>query len=482
MEDASPSIQSGLMSAAAGQLRQSGALERALRCLDAALDLPVQASGLLHLERAKVLVALGRPSDAAVEAERALAAGLPEDIVSEFLVPSLALGGREGAARSRALASRTHAGRIWATALGDSSSAREAAALRRSVTPRGAWASLALAHFAHRNGRTGRAIQLAEDAERRARQLNLPALQEASVQLQNELRRNRTNPAFGFEAVLASESVFNPRTAADASDGGTFALGRVGGHLSVDVGQVRGRLHASFTGRAPIIEGSDTVSGFGVTGTAVADVPVSGDPSSAVVQLGLRISSRWLDAFSEPVGSAFEAGPSLWIPLSSGWNVGISAYGVRVDISERFTVPDDSIDPTNRDFVGQRVALTVIRGDEESGIRLDAFFASDQADGTAFDSVGGGGAARATRRFSPGWVGVLGLHLALREFGPAETPSAFSVGETVLEIRSSAWFEIVKALTPRIDLVLRGRVVDLSRDGADDAARATGTLGMEGRW
>jgi hypothetical protein len=475
-----PEVRSALYAAQAHRHVQRGEVDRALVCTGAGLAEHPTAG--LWMDHARALAEADRLADALIAAERAEARGHPQDETRTFMVPLLEATGRTVAARASARESGSLVGRLWAAALSDPASARDVARRRDGGGRLAPYTALALAHFAARSGRSGSALSLAEEAERGARRLAQTELEGAARRFQTAVRRQRPNPGWDLRVAVGSEVLFNPRFEPVARTGAALGTATVEGGLHGQVGRVRGRLNAALTGRVPWAEPTPTISGFGLVVGAMADMPISSDPTSAVVQLGVRSGLRWLNGFSQPVGSWLEVGPSLWVPFGGRWRTGIGAYGVRLDVSERLGAPDDSVDPRNRDAIGQRAVLSLERRTETSRLRLDAFFASDQADGAVFDAVGGGGAARVEQHWSRAWSGAIGGHAALRDFGPSDVPSVLGGGDKVLELRTSAWFALSRRFAERWRLTVRGQVIDLARDGGPDATWGGGSVEWEARW
>lgn len=454
---------------------------QALACAQAGLArAPEDGTGLLRYGEAQALYALGRLDDAAVAAERALAAGLPEDLGAGLLARIHAAAGRVSASRAAALQSGTLDGQLWAAALGDEPSARAVRRLAGGGGGEAVRAQLALAWFSRSQGRPVRARRLAERAGARARRLGLTELARSARALQLGAE---TSWRIGLDVATTSEAIGNPLFAPRTLQGSLL----VGGAAELDgrgqVGIVRGRARLRLEGRGEAVgSAGPSLGGWAVVGEAGLDLPIAGDPAGAIVHLDVRLQTRWLSNVSRPLGTLLELGPTLRIPLARSWVLAVGGNGVRVDVGDRFTVPDDAPVPENRDVIGQRAFVAVEHETEAVRGHLAAFFANDQADGSAFDARGGGLAAGVELALGPRWTLGLGGHATLRDFGPAEATAVAGEGETVLELRTAAHASAAAALGGGFRLLAEQWVVRIEPTGASDVTRVLGRLGLEKCW
>jgi len=467
--------------ARARQALDEGTADQALQCaVDGLSRSPSDETGLLRYAEAQALYALGRLDDAAVAAERALAAGLPEELGMGLLSRIHAAAGRVAASRSAAIQSATLDGRLWATALGDAPSARSVRRLADGRSEDAVRAQLALAWFSRSQGRPTRARSLAERAGARARSLGLSDLARSA----RALELGAESPwRLELRASSLTEAVANPLFEPGALQGNLLVGGTAELKGRGQLGVVRGRARLQVEGRGEAI-GADgpSLGGWALIGSAGLDFPIAGDPAGAIVHLDVRLQTRWLSNVRRPLGTLLELGPTLRIPLARSWQLAVGGKGVRVDVGDRFTAPDDAPVPTNRDVIGQRAFVALEHVADGVQGRVAAFFVNDQADGSAFDARGGGLAAGVDVQVGPTWTLGLGGHAALRDFGPAEAAAVAGEGETVLELRTAARVSAVAELGRGFRFRAEHWWVRIEPTSASDVTRVLGRVGLEKSW
>ncbi|MEM1024002.1 MAG: hypothetical protein AAGD10_18490 [Myxococcota bacterium] len=458
-----------------------GRPEAGLVCAEQGLDrAPEDPTGLLRLGQAEALFALGRLEDAAVATERALASGLPEELGAALLSRIHGVAGRIAASRSAAIQSGTLDGLLWATALGDAPSARAVRPLADGFDEEAVRVQLALAWFSRSQGRPSRARRMAERAGHRARRLGLEAVARSA----RALELGAESPwRLVFETGTLSEAVGNPLFESGRLDGSVFLGGQARVQGQGQLGGVRGRAGLLVEGRGEVAQADGpSLGGWSLLGEAGLDFPIAGDPSGAILHVDLRFQTRWLSNVDRPLGTLLELGPTLRIPLFRNWRVAVGGRGVRVDVGDRFTAPDDAAVPENRDVIGQRAFVAVEHEGDRAQGEIAAFFANDQADGAAFDARGGGLATRVQVQASGAWTLSLGGHVALRDFGPASPAAVAGRGETVLEVRTAAFAAAEARLGKGFGLRFEQWLVRIEPTGADDVTRVHTRLGLEKSW
>ncbi len=458
---------------------------RAVTCLlEARRRLP--RSAVVARDLATVWIRLERwakASEAVAEARRLGAAGPEVELMAAVVA---ARRGRSSAALRAAAAEGTWRSDLIATRFGSSRSKDHLLALLPENTERATWGRLMLALAESRDGDLPAARQLASDAERDADGLGVSSLAVTARQLSHRLRHETppwqgtlrlrtaleypTNP--GFSATGGEPDGVPVRLALSVSGGLRRSLGRW-----VLLGAARADQHLFISER-------EDVGRFDLFHWSVAAgvrYSLSSDPNGTALGIAGRVRDAYLDLFGERLGTSIEGGPELHVRVDANLHARLALYGLK----STFVVgspPSGVLSPVDRDRTGQRMILTLRYRSAGLQVVGDAMFLRDQADGEAFDAIGGGVGVRVAVRAQPDLWLHGGLSGTVREYGPVGDAAVIGDAATRPELRTAASLGARWAFFPRLSLVVEDVLVTTA---ARDRHRYTDnvlTVGMESSW
>jgi hypothetical protein len=447
----------GLVFSAAGlDLLSRGEVERATACLEQARSL-LPESAVVARDLAAAYAQQSRYADALREVERAGALGDADPELHQLRAICLAELGSTDDAIAETRHVTTWESDLIAAALGDGRSAYRVAELVNEPTQRGALAALVLAAHAGDHGEqtTARLLQqvAAENAEAADSPIVLNAVrsleqrldQAGGVSASARLRTSidhATNPLFQGDGTGVHDTGLRLALTGEGALQIPIFTARVDTALRVDQ-------HLFLTSRQEF----KRVDLTGLTLAASVELPISHNPSAAVI--GLR--ARFTDAFGNELkvhyASTIEGGPNLIVPLTPALFVELGLYGIATDYID-VSPADSKISSINRDFVGQRATAALgFRADWLEG-RGEMMFLRDAALGDAFNAIGGAAAGRL--RAYPGGGVVLGTGVAvtIRQFGPVGDQSIIGSASTRTEVRTVVELGARLAVTHGLFLLL----------------------------
>ena len=464
---------------------ESADLQVAIACLQAARE-RLPTSAVVAQDLAVAWARLGRWENAqrAVTEARALGAAGPE-----LELIATVVGARRGDT-SRALAAAAAEG-TWradlvATALGSAGAKSRLVALLPEATGRAAWGRLVLAMVEGEAGDLPAAQRLAVDAEQRADALEMSSLALAARDLgtrlvgdsngwQGRLRLRSaveyaTNPGFEASGNVPEDPPFRLALTAAAgvsrSFGGLVAYGalRIDQHLFLNQRERLGSLDL-----------------FQWSVAAGLRYPLSADPNGTALGVVARVRDLYGDRFGEHLGMTLEGGPELHLRVAGNVSARLAFYGLKTDFIDG-SPPGGVLSAVDRDRVGQRAVLSFDYASEKIRATWNALFLRDQADGEAFDAIGGGIGGRIAARASPGvWVHA-GLTGTLREYGPVGDAVIIGEAATRAELRAVLSFGARWAITSHLYAVAENVLVTTQAREPHEYADNVLSLGMEAQW
>ncbi len=387
------------------------------------------------LEWAAALVAQDRLQEARTVLGRA-STGAERDELNALLALRLE---DETTAREAGGRAATWDGRMLATLAGSPDAISELARDLDASGRRG-WVSAALGLLAASKGRLDDARLLMKKAERAAERERLFDLREGVRTYQRRLAEQRKGPlvgAFGrTTAGVASNPLFQPSS--DPASAGVFTELRAGFRLGGLVGRVGA--HADFAAQQRLyLNDRSELRIADVTGLEAAgrlDIPIGKDPTAAALLLDLRFTGGWADDLRQGLGTVLEAGPALRFRVASRAHLSLGFYGVRMDLEPNFGGVDDGAPSDDRDLLGQRARIGLDWAQGSSRATVEMLFTAEQADGTEFDAIGGGGGARVAVGVARNVDVDLDVSAWFRDFGPRDVPGPLGDAETRSEVRA----------------------------------------------
>jgi tetratricopeptide (TPR) repeat protein len=429
----------GLVASGLGlDLLSRGDVEGAIACLElAASALP--ESAFVARDLASAYSAVGRSADALLWIDRALELGDIDPEAHELRAMVLADLSRAEDALEEARRSATWESDLVAAALGDEGAAYRVADLVNEPTQRGALSALVLAAHAADHGEQTTARLLKDVAEQNAESSSSPIILNATRALADQLEKKGGMSAWA-RLRTSIDHTTNPAYQADGTgihDTGVRLALLGEGALQIPIGiarldtALRVDQHVFLTSR-------DLYRNLDLTGLVLAasiELPISNNPSAAVVGFRARFSDAFGNLFKVHYATTIEGGPNLILPLTARTRLELGVYGVATDYID-VSPSDAKISSVNRDRLGQRASVALsFRADWLEG-RGEAMFLRDNALGDAFDAIGGAAAGRL--RAYPGGGIVLGTGVAVlaRQFGPVGDLSIIGPAATRTEIRT----------------------------------------------
>jgi hypothetical protein len=172
-----------------------------------------------------------------------------------------------------------------------------------------------------------------------------------------------------------------------------------------------------------------------ITLAASVELPISANPSAALIGLRARFTDAWGQEFKIHYATLLEGGPNLILPMTASTQLELGVYGLAVDYID-ISPPDSKISSVNRDHIGQRATLGLsFRADWLDG-RTELMFLRDAALGDAFNALGGAAAGRLRAHPGGGIVLGTGVAVTVRQFGPVGDLSIIGPAATRTEIRT----------------------------------------------
>jgi tetratricopeptide (TPR) repeat protein len=438
VEDLTPE-ERGLVASALGlELLSRGDVERATACLETAEEL-LPDSAVIARDLAIAYAQGNRYGDAMERVERAIRLGDADSEVRQLRAILLAELGRNEQAIEETRRTATWESDLIGAALGDGAAAYRVADLTNEPTQRAALSALVLAAHAGDHGEQATARLLNRVASDAAEASDSPIVLNAVRSLE---RRLDERGGMGASARLRTsiDHTTNPSFLAGGTGGrGTGLRLAVTGEGALQIPIATARVDAALRlDQHVFLTSRDEFRDLDLTGLTLAasvELPISNNPSAAVV--GLR--ARFSDAFGRELkihyATTIEGGPNLILPLTSATRIELGLYGIATDYID-VSPPDSKISSVNRDVLGQRATAALsFRADWLEG-RAEMMFLRDNALGDAFDAIGGAAAGRL--RAYPGGGVVLGTGLAvtIRQFGPVGDQSIIGSASLRTEVRT----------------------------------------------
>jgi tetratricopeptide (TPR) repeat protein len=437
-------------------LLSRGDLEAAIACLElAAAAMP--ASVPVARDLASAYAAQGRSEEALRWIARAIELGDVDPEAAELRAMLLADLGRTDEAIAEAQRVRTWEGDLIAAALGDEGAAYRVADLAEEPTQRGALSALVLAAHAGDHGEQTTARLLTDVAEQNAESSSSPIVLNAVRALQERLEQrggmsaaarirtsidHATNPAFIADGTGVRDTGFRLAFLAEGALQIPVGIARLDGALRVDQ-------HVFLTSRDAYRDLDLT----GITAAASIELPISNNPSAAVVGVRARFTDAFGNLLKLHYATTFEGGPHLALPLTAQTRLELGIYGITTDYVD-ISPPDSKISSTNRDRSGQRAVVALsFRADWLEG-RGELAFLRDNAVGDAFDAIGGTIAGRLRAHPGGGVVLQTGIAVLAREFGPVGDLSIIGPAATRTEIRTVIDLSAKIAVTGGLSFVI----------------------------
>lgn len=472
-------------SAAFQHLQRPGAVAaaRAVACLgEAQVRLP--NSAVVARDLATAWVRLERWDDAAKALASARELG---DDGPEIALLASVLAARQGDAQSAlraAAAERTWRSDLVATRLGSPSAKDRVLSLLPETSRRSTLGRLVLAMSESEAGDLPSARRLAADAEEQAAGLGLASWAASARALGDHLVEDTAGWQGRLRIRTALEYATNPEFAADAPSAVPFrvnltaegGLGRSFGRL-VAFGAARVEQHFYLNER----ERLQSLDIFAWSIAAGLRYPLSADPKGVAVGLAVRFRDVFGARFGEHFGFEVEGGPELYVRVAGNLQARLAVYGVLSDFIDR-SPPDGVISAVSRDRNGQRAILTFNYRNSGLVLVADAMFLRDQAEGAAFDAIGGGLAFKAAGQITED----LWLHASvsgtLREYGPVGDAAVIGLAATRQEFRTAVSVGARWAFTDLLSLVLEDVWVGTAARDLHQYANNVLTLGLEAQW
>lgn len=462
----------------------AGALASAQACLTRALGAQPQSS-LAWRAQAQLAIKKGAWGEARAAAEHAAALG---DVDPELLELRAMVEGRVGQpkqGRHFAREAATQTADLIAASLDDGDAAYRLTELLGEATPRGALAGLVLAGHALRAGRGDDAEQFLRSAELDARRADAPQLQRVAARLLANLHREH-RLAWGARLGLSTDYQRNPAftSAQDRNHASTARLSTTA-ELGVELPLGRLRWRNVLTARQHVLLARRSrfccldLSAYGLG----SHLRLSLGPDPEAVVVGLMV--RWTDVFADRLrfhhAAQLEGGPTLSLRLGASTHLELAFLGVYTDFID--TSPADlRVSSINRDRVGQRAILGL--GFEMGWIqgRVEAMFLNDDADGDAFDVLGGVLGARFEAQPDEDLTLFTAVSVGLRQYGPVGDRSVIGSAATRNEVRTSVRLGARVRLLPRLELVLQDIYVNNSARAGHGYTDNVLSVGVQTRW
>jgi len=477
-------LQAQVAVATARQHMSAGQLVMAERCLERALAV-ASPSALTLRTQAQLLARLGKFEAAGLAAQAAAQLGDVDPELAELQARLAAAQGHRAEARRYAEAANTWMADLIAATVDDPGAAYRLNEHLDEATARGALTGLVLAGHAARQGRPGDASHFAEAAGALARQGDAPELQRISAQLLAGLQR-RAPVLWGARVRLSAEHQSNPAFAASddrnrASSVRMAALAEVGAGGAIGKLRWRGLVQA----RQQVLLARRSrfccldVSSYSLGG--VLQLPLGADPRAVLVGLMVRWTDVFADALNFHHAAHLEGGPSLTLRLGARSAIDVSFLGVYTDFVD--TSPSDQrVSSLNRDRVGQRAILGLNFGLGWVRGRAEAMFLNDDADGDAFDALGGVVSLRFEARPDEDLALFTGVSLGLRQYGPVGDRAVIGAAALRTELRTAVRLGARVRLLPRLELVLEDAYLNDAARAGHGYTENVLSVGVQSRW
>lgn len=479
-----PAVQAQVDVAAARSALRRGEAAEAAACLDRALAADAD-SALALRARAQLRLRAGALEGAAEDAARAAALGDVDPELAELRAVIAARRREAAAARGYAERADTWAGSLIGASLDDPRAAYRASALVGEPTYRGALAALVLAGHEARVGDLSEARGLAAQAARDARSA---AELELSRRAAGAARALTEAGGLDWWAQVGSsvDYLTNPAYASSTEPGRVAsvrltALGRVGarfslGPLTFDTA-LDVRQHGLLARRGRFC----CLDLFAYRLGGAVSMPLGADPRA--VRLGLVV--RWTDVFADRFrfhhAAHLEGGPTLAFRLGPRLTLDLAFLGVLTDFVDT-SPPDASASSLNRDRVGQRAVLGLRFGFRWVDLRVEAMFLNDDADGDAFDALGGAAAAWLEARPQRDLTLFVGGSVTAREMGPVGDRAVIGAAATRTQLRTALRFGARLRLVANLELVLEDIYIDNAARAGHDYTANVLSVGVQSRW
>ncbi|MCB9651822.1 MAG: hypothetical protein H6730_35275 [Deltaproteobacteria bacterium] len=461
-----------------------GELAAGLACLDRAVALD-PGSALALRTRAELRAAVDALDGALEDVAAARAAGDADPEVDLFRAVLAARAGQRDLARAAAAESGTWSGDLVGTTLDDGAAAYRAADRVGETSARGALAALVLAGYHARHGRRADAYTLLDVAKSEARRAGSQATLRASSDLEEALQE-QAPVAWSARVRATVDHMSNPAYAASDLAGAKSsvrmgALGEVA--MASALGPARWQVELQILQHGLLARRTrfDTLDLSAYRLSGAMRFPVGADPTRVV--LGLTV--RWVDVFASAFeyhhASALEGGPTLDLRLGPRVSLGLAFLGAYVDFIDG-SPPDQQVSAQNRDRVGQRALASLIFNLGWLDGRLEAMFINDDADGDAFDALGGALAAHVEARPGDDITLFTGASATLREFGPVGDSAVIGAAATRTELRTAVELGARVRLAPHVELVLEDVYVNTDARAGHGYTENVLSVGVESRW
>jgi tetratricopeptide (TPR) repeat protein len=484
LADLEPAVAAQVAVAAGRAAAAEGDFAVGLACLDRAVALDPHAA-LAYRARAELRAAAGELAGATADVAQAQAEG-DADPETELLAAVLhARAGDRGAAPAAATRSGTWAADLVGASLDDDAAAYRAAAHLQEPSARGALAALVLAGYQARRGHRSDAFTLLDAAATSARVSGARDVARATRDLQDALH-DQPPVAWAARVRATVDQLSNPgyRAPEDPEAKSSLRVGAVGEvAVASALGPARWQvelqvLQHGLLARRSRFEALD-LSAYRLAGAL--RFPLAADPTRVVMGLAVR----WIDVFGAGFdhhhAAALEGGPTLDLRLGPRVALGLAFLGAYVDFVDG-SPSDQQVSAQNRDRVGQRALLALDFGLGWVDGRLEAMFINDDADGDAFDALGGALAAHLVARPTEDVGLFTGASATLREFGPVGDSAVIGAAANRREVRTGVELGARVRLAPHLELILEDVYVHSEARAGHGYTENVLSVGVESRW
>lgn len=435
-------------------LLAEGDTNAAVECLEIAEALAAE-SAIFARDLAVAYARSGRREEALARIERAIVLGDSDPEAALLRAMLLDATGRRFDAIEVARKERSTEGDLIGAALHDPASVHRASSYAQEDTSRAALAALVLAADAGERGLEGVARMLTESAEQRAGAAHAPEIQNAARELEHRIEEHgRVIPSGRIRLSLdhATNPLYvehSPETALRLAVTGEGSLSSPIGIARFDAA-LRVDQHILITNR-------ELYSDLDLSLFCVAlgiELPISPRPSSAIVGLRARATDSWGGELTVHYATALEGGPYLMLPLGASLALEMGFYGVAVDFID-LSPSDSKISSQNRDRVGQRAAFALAFASDLVEGRIEASFLRDDAQGDAFDAIGGLFTGRLRAHLDAGVSLGIAVSIAGHDFGPVGDQAIIGSAATRTEVRTAVELSALIPLSSHTALVIQ---------------------------
>lgn len=467
-----PAAERGLLlSAAAARAGRAGEFSQAVRCLRAA-QVALPGSAVIRRELGVALLSAEDNEAALDQLWTAEAAGDRDPEVYELIAVALLRLGREREAARYANRARSWPADLLGASLGDAEASYRTTTSLDARKDTAALSALVLASAQGQRGERVSALRLARYAHELALQdpdeqlmvdatgFYLRRLEEAGGAMQYNFRlragvEQPTNAAFKSGGLSPDGPTLRAALQLDAW--GQLAVGPV--RLS---GGLRFQQQQYLVDRSRYAD--DELSAYTIE--ARADYPLTKNPEGPTLGAAVRFYDVYGRRFGVHQGYVLQGGPVLAMQLTASLRLHMGLFGTLRNVID--AEPEPEAQSQDRDARGQRAVFGV--GYRARGLRLqiEGLFIHDDAQGVAFDAVGGGlGVSLRVQLADTLWLFTRAGGL-FSSYGPVGDQAIIGSASRRAELRTQLVLGCRLALSRRLSLEFSDTVLrSIAREGHD---------------